>query len=168
MAVDLKVEGIKNIRQVSIDLKAAGDKGMRRELYRAVSAAGKPLVQAARQSASQSLPHSGGLAELVSSSKMRTQMRTGARTAGVRIVATAPNAFSKSKAPKSFSRGIDLSAMDRGILRHPLFGYREFWYTQSVKPRWWSDPMMRGADNARKEILKAVENITEQLAKKGK
>ncbi len=33
---------------------------------------------------------------------------------------------------------MDLRSLDRGRLRHPLFGNREHWYNESVPRGWWT------------------------------
>lgn len=38
--------------------------------------------------------------------------------------------------------GVDVASLDRGRLRHPLFGDREHWYDQKVKPKWWTDAVI--------------------------
>lgn len=73
---------------------------------------------------------------------------------------------------KSGPRGRDVVALNRGVLRHPVFGrsgrrksgssYRRPWVAQRVGAGWFSDPFER----ARPAALKAIDEAVGRVAKK--
>lgn len=152
MAVDIRVTGAEQLRALARDVRAAGDKGIRREMYRGIQRATKPLKAAAQASALEHLPAGGGLNRRVAGARMSTRTRTGGANPGVRIVAREGKA------------SIDLAALDRGRLRHPLYGNRRYWYLQRVPDGWWSRPMTQGADTVRRELVAALDDVRRQLA----
>ena len=137
------------------DLRRAGATSLRRELYSGLGRAAKPLAQAVKDSAGRDLPQRGGLAARVAGSSITTRLSAG-RTPSLRITAR------ERKGKK-----IDLAALDRGGVRHPLFGNREHWYpkrgAQPVKPQWFTRPVRDGADAVRAELLKVVDAIEAQI-----
>jgi hypothetical protein len=75
----------------------------------------------------------------------------GGRNPGVSIVAN-PGAVN------------DPGRIDRGRIKHPVFG-RGPWVLQDVMPGWFTKPMQAGAAKVRRELIKAMDDITERLAK---
>lgn len=63
---------------------------------------------------------------------------------------------------------MDLASLNRGRLRHPLYGNREHWYDQHVKPEFWDRAMRKGEDDVRKEVLAALDSVADMLARGGK
>ena len=49
-----------------------------------------------------------------------------------------------------------LEALDRGELRHPLYGNRKYWFSQSVRPGFWSRPIEDRAPQIRDAVAKEV------------
>ncbi len=62
MADEFTVRGLERFGKLSKDLRAAGDKDLRKELYRGLQRATKPLKDAAKENARATLPRKGGLA----------------------------------------------------------------------------------------------------------
>ncbi len=133
-------------------LKAAGgtadSKALRKELLKGIQRASRPLKEAAQSSARANLPQSGGLAETVGQAKFRTKTISGGKRVGVRVVATGKH---------------NIRAMDRGRLRHPVFGNRAVWVEQSIKPGWFSDAIQDGAPRVRAEIVLVMESVADRL-----
>lgn len=89
-APEIQVLGVESLRRLQADLRQADPK-LRKELYRALARATKPLGDLAREEAL-TLPSGGGLAGLVSKGmRIRTKMRAGANPS-VRLEATAISA----------------------------------------------------------------------------
>lgn len=153
MPVDLRVEGADQLTKLAADLKAVGAKELRRDLLRGIQQATKELKDAAKKAALDNLPKRGGLNEFVASAKFATRVRTSGRSPGVSIVA------SKS--------GHDLAAMDRGRLRHPVYGNRRLWVTQTITPGWFTDAMRDAAQPVRAELLNVLDDIAGRLARGG-
>lgn len=99
--------GAEEFLALSKRLKAAGETGLRKELHKAVRDAAKPLIPKVRNAARASLPKQGKLNERIAKKPLRTQARTGALTAGVRIVGTKVD-------PR----------INEGRVFHPVFGRR--------------------------------------------
>jgi hypothetical protein len=145
---EVSVKGTSQLDKVARQLKEAGDKGMRRELTRAVQEAGQPLKVAERRSAALSLPHRGGLAGIVAKGSVNLQTRLGANPS-VRLRYTSKH---------------DIKSMNAGRLRHPLWGNRSHWFTQAIKPGWFDRPIEANAPQARKAVLAALDRISKQLS----
>jgi hypothetical protein len=99
------VKGADDLLRLSKALKAAGKTELRKELHKAMPDAAKPLIPDIRDAARRQLPHRGGLNERIARKPYRAQVRTGAKTAGVRIVGTKVD-------PR----------INQGRVFHPVFG----------------------------------------------
>lgn len=100
---------------------------------------GPPAKRAVQAQARATMPKRGGLAEtLARAIRMRVKTDTGLTTAGVTLVTTA--------AGKTQLRHID--AINRGLLRHPVYGRRRVWVTQRVPVGFWDKAMDATSDDA--------------------
>jgi len=144
-----------SIRQVKGDmekasraLKAAGTKEMRKAIRKAMSEETKPTRAKIRQSAIDNLPRAGGLNRWTARTpSVNTDFRE--RSAGVRI--------SMKK------KGHDLAALNRGRLRHPVFGNRKVWVQQAIEPGFFTRPIDEDSDDLRRRITDALERYMESL-----
>ena len=173
------------------------DRELKRQLYSALNRAAKPGIAAAKENAARTLPAGGGrgvrhhtlrgrklgVAQLVKTNQLRTEgtvrdstgtsrriESVAARAAGARYRVKAVRGKDPAvrvTATPAKGKSLDLNSLDGGRLRHPLFGNRAHWYSQAVKPGWFTDPMRRNNDAARRELLRAVDEITRQLAGRG-
>lgn len=150
-------QGARDLARLSRQLKAAGDKGLQKELTKSITQALKPLRRVALpKSALTTLPRHGHINVLVSKTKYRVSRRTGASTAGLRL--TAGNIY-------------DLLRIDQGYLRHPVFkrkgeeARRVVWKTQRVTPGWFTGPTRDAAPEIQAEIKSAMERIVAQIQK---
>lgn len=148
MPVDVRVTGANQLADLAKQLKAIGNNDLRKELLAGIRKAAKPMAQSAKDRAERELPKAGGLNEVVAKSKFSTRTRTAGRTPGVRVVASNPH---------------DIKALDRGRLRHPVYGNRNAWVTQKVTPGWFTDAMLDNADEVRREILAALDRVARKL-----
>lgn len=148
MPVDLTIQGADKLEHLAYKLKETGNKEMRRELFRAVNRATKPMRDAARHAARENLPRRGGLNEWVAASKFSTSTRTGR---DVRV------------AVKGNKSGHDLRALDRGRLRHPLFGNRSAWFTQEIRAGWFTEAMQRESPRVGRVLLTVFDVIARDL-----
>ncbi len=153
MAADFEIRGADEFLRVSKALKAAGQTELRKELNKAMRDGARPLVPIAKQSARSQLPTRGGLAAQVAGEPIRVQVRTGAQTAGVRIVVGRR---------KGGSRGAN-----RGVIRHPVFGNREVWVNQPVDPGWFDEAMQKAAPEVRPDLERALERVAKEVAQRG-
>lgn len=120
-----ELHGAEGLARLSRALKAAGEKDLQKHLSKAISDGMKPVRAALPQSA-QRLPKRGGLAARVAGSKTRIQRRNTGRAVGVRLRVDNPE---------------NITRMDKGTVRHPVFGR---WLPnvkpQPVPPGWFTEP----------------------------
>jgi hypothetical protein len=154
----ITVTGAEGLARLGRALKEAGRNDLRKELLRGVRRASKPMIPAARRAAAESLPHRGGLAADVAGAKWVVRTRLQGQGAGVRITG----------AWTSEGRQHDLSKMDSGLLRHPVWGHPvhgpgAVWVGQAIKPRWFSDAMQALAPEIRGELSKVIDEVSKKL-----
>ena len=155
MTVDLQIEGADKFAKLAKAARQVGDKELRKELYAGINRSVKPLTAAVKESTPHFLPRRYAI-ELAKSLKVKTRRRAG-RDPAIYLYATA-------KTKKKVER--DLSSLNRGRLRHPLFGDRRHWFNQPVTPKWWDDPLSQNADVVREELVGVLDDIAVRLAKK--
>lgn len=153
--ISLADHGAEQFFALARRLREADDKDLRRELYRGLNGAMKPLTAAVRQSAVDVLPRRGGLGAEIARSKMRTQRRTGAKSVGIKLIVTGTGG--------SMGRGRDIAALDRGKARHPLFGNRSHWYLQAVPPGWFTRPTDNSKSEVQEKLLAAMQNVADKI-----
>lgn len=147
--VSVEVTGANQLAALAKALRQAGDKELQRELFRGLNRAVKPVREVAKASALAVLPSRGGFAARVARGKFVTQRRSGARVAGIRVVA------------KNTDRRVD-----QGRLRHPVFGNRGVWVTQQVTPGWWSRPTEALRPQVRDDLIKAMDDVAREISRR--
>lgn len=152
---DLVIRGAEDVAKLSRDLRAIDGPELRREFYRGINRATKPLKDDAKTNAVRVLPRRGGLGAFVAKTSLSTRTR-GGQNPGVRIVA---------KKTKRGGRASDVAAIDRGRVRHPVFGNRTVWVMQSVTSGWFTKPMEAGAQPVRRELLSVLDGVKRRIAK---
>jgi hypothetical protein len=131
-------------------LKESGDKGLRKELLRGINRSLKPVKAKVKEAALRDLPREGGLNEFVASSKIGSRTRMAGRNPAVFLTGR--------------KAGHDLRSTDRGRLRHPVFGNREVWVNQQIKPGWWSETLAGEIPAIRHEVVRALDDVARRLA----
>lgn len=155
MAAELRVEGADKFGKLAKALRDLGDKELRTELYRGINRAVKPLTESVKKETPSFLPRRYAF-ELAKSLRVRARRRAG-RDPAVYLVAKAKTSRGKER---------DLASLNRGRLRHPLYGNRRYWFDQDVSPNWWDDPLLEGAEQVREEIVNVLDEIGQRLEKK--
>lgn len=145
---DASVRGADDFFRLSKALKRAGRGDLRKELNKAMKDAAKPLIEKTRAEARSSLPSRGGLAEQVAKEPARVQVRTGAQTAGVRIVVGKRRGGARST--------------DTGTIRHPVFGTGR-WVTQRVDGGWFSDTLRDSAPAVRPSLERVLQDMAQKV-----
>jgi len=144
------------LRALSADLKAAGS-DLRKEIPKGMREAAKPVVKQIKANASTVLPASGGLAATIAASKITVRTRTTGTRAGVGIIGIHRKA----------SGLLDLKAVDRGQLRHPVFGDPTVWVTQSVGAKFWNMAIDKAGPHVQRAMLKVIDDIRAKFAAGG-
>lgn len=148
-------------------LKDAGNRGLTRELNKAITNAINPVKRALPASALRRLPRRGGLAKRVADSRITVSKRNFA----VRL--TMKNAYALEKMD------------DPGIIRHPVFPRRSriqratgrnrgssrlnanrkkwAWESQRIRPGWASIPLQENKAQAKREIEEAMQRVFRQI-----
>jgi hypothetical protein len=150
----LELRGADQVRALARDLRQAGDRDLKRELYRGMQRAARPLIEDIKSKTGDYLP--GEVAELARTARYATRTFASGR---VTIKAA-------RKQPRG-GKKMDLAAIDRGRLRHPVHGNRRVWVVQAVRAGWFTQSVAgQGIDGVRDEMVKVVERVAEDLARK--
>lgn len=132
----------------------ADAKALRKELYSGLNRVSKPIREEMKKATGEpdALPTGHGLQAVAESKQSVTASVSGGRNAGLRI---------RVKGRKGFDLG---SVYRTGRLRHPVFGNRNVWVTQSqgVQPKW-MDPTF---EEQRAPVSKAMIDVLEGVARK--
>lgn len=151
---DLEVVGTADFVRVANQLRALGKDGMvlRRELRNELKDAARPMGDAVREHVALYVP--SGYAPVLAAAVTVTPMQSlrGA-TAGLKLRVTA----------KGRRQRRQVGVIDKGILRHPVYGNRDVWVSQRVKPGFASDPLYDSSDEARDQIQQAIRKAIEKV-----
>lgn len=132
-------------------LKTA-DKELRKGLLREIRTAGKPTVESVKESARSTLPRGGGLGDLVARQSYGVRTRLSGKSAGVRIQGTGRTV-----------RGLE--SLDSGTVRHPVYGNRGAWVSQSVTPGFFTKPITDDLPRFRRAVEQAIESTAESIVR---
>jgi hypothetical protein len=146
------------LKKLAKDLKAAGNKDLRKELLEAGKRLKPKWKDAVTDRARSDLPSSGGLNDWVAGRlSITAQTKLTGRDVGVRF-----------KTKRRGKGGLsDLSGINRGRTRAPLFGDRDHWYLHPVPPGFADRAMEDMRPAARLEFLEAVDAVAKKFAAGG-
>lgn len=147
MTDEIRIEGVEQLAALSKRLRDSGERDLKREFNRSLRDASKKPISRAKSNASR-LPHKGGLAEKVAKSRITQKNRLSARNPTLAIQAT---------------NDVNLWRLDRGRIRHPVYGDRDKWVTQDVPSGWWSDAMKESEPEVRRGLAKTLDRIQRKL-----
>lgn len=144
------VKGADDLLALSKRLKAAGQTELRKELHKAMRTAAKPLIPEVRKAARAQLPKSGGLNERIARKPYRAQVRTGAKTAGVRITGSKVD-------PR----------INEGRVAHPVFGRSKSTVVQQVPSAqgYFDETLRDQGPQVRDELRRTLAAWTERIAR---
>lgn len=146
-AVDVRVDG-DQLRRVRAELNRLGDKELKKALFAGLNRATKPMREAALREAPLRLPRRGGLGDRVART---TKLGTSTSRGGVAI-------FGRNRSQARL--------MDQGFVRHPVFGNREVWRNTRFQPGWFTDPMLAGAPQARRDVVELLDDLAREAARR--
>jgi len=146
-----------DLRKLARQLRTVGDaKAIRRDLTKGLRAAARPAQQEAKAAAlalPSKRPGSTGLRRQIAAAT-GTQVRTTGRNAGVKIRVSKKRMGDKARLPR---------LMNKGTWRHPVFGNREVWVTQTSRYLWFDRPLLLSGPLVRREIKKVLDDIERRL-----
>lgn len=138
-AVAFEIQGRDQFLQLATNLQRARQQ-LLTELNKGVEEELKKLPNQLRASAIRTLPTHGGLDRRVAASSMTVVRRPG----GVRLA--------------TISRD-SLRQLDRGHLRHPVFGNRQKWVPQRVPEGWWTKPVEAAKPGIQRRLAEALDRV---------
>lgn len=147
--VNVRIEGGQQLEILGRRLAQAGTQGkeLRKELKKAFQKAIRQTKLDIKASGVQKMPHEGGM-----NRRFRTgvgsKTRLTGRNVGVRIVQR---------------NGFDLPSIDKGWIRHPVFGNRKRWVAQKVTPHYFTEPIEEDQDEIHLELFAAMDRIAEKI-----
>lgn len=150
----LDIAGVTELGVIARQARLAGGKilpDMRRSLSK-LGLSAKKQVQAAVEA---KMPKGGGYAGVLAKAiRVRTRTDLGFTTAGV-VLAT----YADGKGARR-----DVSSLNRGILRHPVYGRRRgVWIAQRVPAEFWDDAMDATSDDAQQRVREVLDKTIERL-----
>jgi hypothetical protein len=132
-------------------LHHAGDTSLYNEISGAIDQAAGPVPGEIRTGLAPKMPNRYA-ATLNAELAAGVQVRRGRADPGVTV-------WARTRGP----RRVRLRRLDQGILEHPLFGNREFWYRQAVRPGWFTQPNQDAAPRVRASLEAALERVKDQI-----
>lgn len=150
MGLGLQVSAGGDLTQVRRQLRMAGDRELSRQMSRGLQRAAKPLKPAVQASALRLLP--SGYGPLMSKSvRMRTQARERSGSASVSI-----RVLGQGKVENR-----DVSRINAGTLRHPVFGRRrKAWIAQRVRRGFVDRPV----DGMTPDVVREMQAVVDWVA----
>lgn len=143
-----EVRGQYQLRLLSARLREAGSdgQGLRREMYRAISEAARPLSDEVKAPGHLQAYLPNRYADVLASDLTVGTQKRGGRNPSVAI---------RARGRRHKRKVIQL---DEGRLTHPLYGNREKWFTQTggVRAGFFTDPVRKAAPEIRAKVLDAM------------
>lgn len=170
MALDVRVAGSARLHEVAKAIRATGDKGMAREMGRALTRTTLPVQRAIAAEADRTMPESGGYRQVLSKSlRHKTSQRTVGRNATVRLITYADGTGERR----------DVESLEDGDLRHPVFRrsrrIRRGLRAGTVQANPWAVTKIRAgfhergtrgaADRAAAELGKVLDDFADRLTR---
>ena len=146
-------KGVDDFYKLSKVLKEAGNKGLRSELHKMVREPAKQVIPKVKQAAGQ-IRGRGGVGAHYAKKPIRAQTRTGAKTAGVRVV------MSKT----------DPRVDAQGRIAHPVFGRPNSTVVQTIPGAkgFFSDTISENAPQIRDGFVRALSEFTDRVVRQAR
>lgn len=155
----VRLQATDDLQKLADALKEAADTDLQKQVSAAMRAVAKPLGQRVLAKGSAELPRRGGLADYVAAKgRIGVSNSLRGKTASVTLALR--------------NKGVRFAAMDRGKLRHPVFGRPGFtrkewtWTQQAIRPGAFSRQFEAEADEVAAEVNKAAQQVLDNVARK--
>ncbi len=159
--LEVRIDGAASFKKLAAQMRAEGDKDLSRQMGKALAKAAEPVKASIRAEAEKVMPSQGGYRELLTGSlKHRLSRRTGGQRAQL-IVTT----YAEGQKEKR-----DVVALNRGNLRHPVFGRSRGGRRGERLANPWAVTRIRsgfhdrGTDNAMDQAQEALLDVVEEYA----
>lgn len=149
---DFAVTGAHDLERLARRLKEQGGSELRKKLLKGIRETNKPTINAIREEARSTLPHRGGLADLVARSSIGTRTRTSGDNVGVEIRGTGKQVRS-------------LRDLNAGKLRHPVYGNRNNWVEQQIEPGWFDRPIEADLPRIHRALTDVMQDIGRDITR---
>lgn len=147
----VEVKGQQKLGRLADLLEEKGNAAaLKRRMTKAVRPVGETIAGYQRVSLAEKLPKRGGAAATVTG-EAKLSVRTSYARAEVTIVDSWP--------------GHSMRAIDRGTLRHPLFGNRKHWFDTRVVPGILTKPFLAHRRDAARAVSVEMDALLEEIAK---
>lgn len=149
--IEVKILGADELRRAARIIRKSGRPELQKELLRGLRESTKPIGRAVRTGLPHYLPDT--YAKVLSRALRFTTQTKATGWPEVTVTARAKG--------KVEPRRID--AINRGTLRHPLYGDRHHWYAQRVTPGFFDEPAERVLRDVQAEAARSVERTVAKL-----
>lgn len=163
MSLEFRIEGAATLHKVAAQIYAEGRRNLAREMGTALSKAADPVKVSIRTAAEATMPKHGGYAGLFSKSlRFRLERRNGQQQATAQLITYADGTKQRR----------DIVALNRGHLRHPVFGRSHRLSNGSRRTNPWAVTSIRagfhkrGTDHAIEEAQKQLGKVVDGYAKR--
>jgi hypothetical protein len=151
MVAEISVRGAEKLHVLSRALRDAGDRDLSRDMYRGLNRAQRRLKQDVVASIPRYMPTRYALL-LRRDVKVVSRRRAGGHNPAIYLLATAKQR--------------DIGSLNRGRLRHPLYGNRGRWFDTRIDPLWWDEPLFRDAPKVRVELERVLDDIADKVVRR--
>lgn len=165
----MPLTGGMQLRLVAANIRAAGNKGLGKEMAAALRKATKPIQRSIKDELVAAMPTSGGYQAIVSKSvRFRAQVRAGWKDGSVRLTTDI----------KGKSERRDIRRLNRGELRHPVYGRSRNvyaggkrrrvpnpWATTKVTGKFFERGTANAADECERQLMSIVDSFAARLLK---
>lgn len=152
MGMSVRVQGGTQLHTLRQTLREVGDRGLGTQLSRGLRRASQKFQPEVRAEVPKAMP-SGYAPTLARSLRFRTQIQESRSTARVLIRVYADGRKERR----------DVPTLNRGRLRHPVFGRRGNWVDQRVRRGFVDRPVDRLGPEVAREMQTVVDWVADQI-----
>lgn len=163
--MEVHIDGRAQLHAVAKAIRATGDKGLGREMSRALAKTTTPLQREIDAEAARVMPVRGGYQAVLSKSlHHKTSQRTGSRSATIRLVTYADGTGERR----------DVESLEKGALRHPVYGRSRNtrrgrvpspWAVTKVRSGFHQRGTQKAGDEAVKQLGAVLDDFAARLTK---
>lgn len=146
--MDAQVKGADDFHKLAEKMRRAEKRRLRQALIKGLRDIARPVGEAGVRGGAEAMPQAGGLSDRVARTSVRQDNNLGSKP---KITITLRS-----------RDGYDLSAMERGQIRHPTFGHSP-WVRQGVPSGAFSEAIEREADQVRDRLREELERVIEEI-----